>query len=61
MKECVSDINDDKNEHNYKEKEDECIDETLPNEMEEGVNDRNDGRMPWWHPPPCCYLGNCKW
>ena len=34
MEEGVSDINDDKNEKEYEEKEAECIDDTFPDEME---------------------------
>ena len=44
MEECVSDINDYKNEKSYKEKQAECIDESFPGEMEEGVNDRNENK-----------------
>ena len=44
MEKCVSDINDDKNEKNYKGKEVELIDETFPGDMEEGVNDRNQNK-----------------
>ena len=38
MEEGVSDINDVNNQENYEGKEDECIDDTFPDEMEEGVN-----------------------
>ena len=44
MEECVKDINDDKNEKNDEEKEAECLDYTSPDEIEEGVNDRNDNK-----------------
>ena len=44
MEEYVSDINDDKNENNYREKEAECIDDTLPDDIEEGVYDRNNNK-----------------
>ena len=44
MEEYVSDINDDKNEKKYKEKETECIDDTFPDNMEEGAYDRNNNK-----------------
>ena len=40
MEECVSDINDDKNEKNDEEKEAEFPDDTSPVDMEECVNGR---------------------
>ena len=42
MEEVVKDINDDKNEIYDEGKEAECLDETSPDDIEEGVNDRND-------------------
>ena len=42
MEKVVRDINEDKNEKIYKEKEAECIYYTFPDEMEEGVNYRNE-------------------
>ena len=44
MEKCVSDINDDNTEKDYREKEAEWIYETFPDEMEEGVNDRNENK-----------------
>ena len=44
MEEDVSDINDDKNKKKYKEKEAELIYDTFPEEMEEGVYDRNNNK-----------------
>ena len=44
MEEHVYDINDDKNEKNYEEREDEYPDYTSPDDMEECVNDRNDNK-----------------
>ena len=44
MQEGVSDINDDKNEIIDEEKEAECLDDTSPDEMEEGVNYRKDDK-----------------
>ena len=42
MEEGVSDRKDDKNEKNDEEKEAECLDDTIPFDMEEGVKDIND-------------------
>ena len=43
MEEGLSDKNDDKNEYIDEEKETECLDETSPDKMEEGVIDfKND-------------------
>ena len=39
MEEGVYDINDDKNEKNYEERETEFLDDTSPDDMEEGVSD----------------------
>ena len=44
MKEDVSDINDNKNKNIYKEKEAECIDNTFPDEIQEGIYDRNNNK-----------------
>ena len=44
MEEYVSDINYDNIGKLYKKKQAECIDETFPNEMKEGVNDRNENK-----------------
>ena len=44
MEEDISDINDNNNEKVYKDKEAECIDDTLPYEMEECVYDKNNNK-----------------
>ena len=45
MEEGVYDINDDKNEKNYEEKEAECIYDTFSDDTEESLNDRNEKKM----------------
>ena len=44
MEEEVSDINDNKNENIYKEKDAGCIHDTFPDEMEECVYDRKSNK-----------------
>ena len=43
MEEIVNDITDENNEKNHEEKEAECLDDTSPDKMEEGVSElKND-------------------